>query len=267
MPLLPPLAMRLAIALAAVMAGCASPQPASIGLAAPEPERIVRSGPYRPVMAVNRGRIVGTVVLDGAPAGVTTAAGGEAQPLDPEGQPLAEAATVDDGGHFVLEGLKASRDRILVRVRLSGPRGTLRLTALARAPRKAVDSPVVLDAATTLVADRLQRGQRLGEVEADTLPGEALERLEDVTAAYMTAQARTAVLQEPDGAFNAFAFDHLMDDHPGLKQLVWEVAPGLLRGWRPPGERFAAPPPPSPSPTAGPPGNRVGPPAIPGVTS
>jgi hypothetical protein len=270
MPLDLPLAVRVVPVLAIALAGCATPPAASGGLGVPEPERIVRSGQYRPVVAPNRGRLVGTVTLDGADvaAGLASPAGGQAQALDHEAQPLGESAPVDEAGHFVLAGLKPSRDRIIVRVQLTGPRAALRVTALALAPRKALDSPVLLSAATTIVADRLRRGQAQREVELDTLAGEALARLEDVTAAYMEPQARTAVLREADSDFNAFAFDHLMDDHPGLKQLVWELAPGLLRGWRPPGERFAEPASsPAPRQTTPPTGNRTGPPAIPGVTS
>jgi hypothetical protein len=270
MPLDLPLALRVVPVLAIALAGCAAPPAVSGGLAVPEPERIVRSGLYRPVVAPNRGRVVGTVTLDGegAAAGLATPAGGQAQALDHEAQPLGEPAPVDEAGHFVLTGLKPSRDRIIVQVQLNGPRAALRLTALALAPRKAIDSPVLLNAATTLVADRLRRGQRQRELELDTLSAEALVRLEDVTAAYMEPRARTSVLREADGDFNAFAFDHMMDDHPGLKQLVWELAPGLLRGWRPPGERYVEPvSPPATGPTAPPTGNRAGPPAIPGVTS
>jgi hypothetical protein len=268
MPSLASLTARFTIAV--VLAGCAAPPNGSEGVPVQDPERVVRSGLYRPVTAPNRGRVVGTVTLDRRAAdavGVTSPAGAEAQALDYDEQPLGSAARVDEAGHFVLEGLETSRDRFVVRVQLTGPRGALRLTAIATAPRKPVDVPVLLNATTTLVADRLRRAQLLGEAEVDALSADGLARLEDVTAAYMETDEAAGVLREADGAFNAFAFDHMTDDHPGLKQLVWTLVPGLLRGWKPTVDRFSAPASPSPLPTAGPEGNRVGPPRLEGVTS
>ncbi|MEB3223676.1 MAG: hypothetical protein VKS61_16500 [Candidatus Sericytochromatia bacterium] len=266
----PLLVARVTLAFACVVTGCAQPPSGARGLPPPEPERVVRAGQYRPTIAPNRGRLVGTVTLDqaaAAGAGLASLNGGQAEALDYADEVLAGPAPVDEAGHFVLEGLKPSRDKLLVRVRLPGTRASLRLTALAVAPRKVIDSPVLLSAASTLVADRLRRGQQLRELEVDMLDAEALARLEDVAGAFLDASERLAVPREAEASFNAFAYDHLMDDHPGLKRLTWELAPGLLRGWRPPAERFGTPPTPPPAPPSAPPGNRVGPPVIPGVTS
>lgn len=249
-----------------LLAGCTPPK-SSAGLPAPEPERIVRTGQYRPLVAVNRGRLVGTVTVEPralAAAGLRELTNAEAQALEADGTVLGGPVPVDKDGHFVLEGLKPSRMHVLVVVKVRSESAPLRLSALVPAPRKPADQPALVNAGTTFVADRVRRGVSVREVEVEVFKPDALTLLEDVTLSYMDTDRRFAVVTEPEGDFNAFAFDHFADDHPGLKRLVFQTAPGLLRGWRPePAQPTAAPLAPIPTQPPRPPGNTVGPPVIP----
>lgn len=256
-----------ALCAALALTGCVASRPASTGLAAPEPERLVRAGQYRPAVAVNKGRIVGTVTVERralAAAGLAGIANAEALALDADGTVLTEAVAVDGAGHFVLSGLKASRSQVFVVVRVRSESAPLRLTALVSAPRKPEDLPALVNAGTTFVADRLHRGFALREVELGVIRPDALALLEDVALSYMDGDLRQQVVTEAEGDFNAFSFDHFADDHPGLKRLVYQTAPGLLRGWKPQGAEPVEPAAtPVPIPSARPEGNTVGPPLIP----
>ncbi|MEB3198294.1 MAG: hypothetical protein VKP62_13920 [Candidatus Sericytochromatia bacterium] len=239
-----------------------TPQIQQERIAPPTEQTFGRLGAVRQILP-NAGRLVGTLSAEAAllqRINVTSVEGATAQAVDGSGKALSEGSSVNARGHFLLYPLQPSRERLFVVVLLKGSGGTLRFRAVCNAPRKVLDIPVLLDAGTTFVADKLRLAQAQEEVALDTLRSTHLQALEDVTNAYMTPDERARVVLETRADFNAFAFDHFMDDHPPLKRLAYESSPTMLRGWEPADIYAPYRPLPTPTPRATPAVNTVGPP-------
>lgn len=231
---------------AIVMAGCA----AAPAVVKPPEERtkIVKAGTAQ-LKDGNLGRVLGTIVADAAVlewAGVASLAGAEAQAFDQDGKPLGQKVTVDADGHFMMTGLLDSRGRIYIEADVNG----LRYRTLAPAPRERKDYGVMLDAATTFLADKMHRSALDQEVFIEKLDEAKVDEAEDLVNLYLDDEDRREVLEQDERDLNAFAFDHFMDDHQAVKIAVYALSPSVLRGWRPNQPQLSAPTPrPTPKPT------------------
>lgn len=181
----------------------------------------------------NDGRIVGTIDANQATldwAGVKSLEGSVAQAFDPDGTPLGNKVSVDKDGHFLISGLRDSRPRIFVEADVNG----LRFRATMTAPRSRKDYPVVLDAGTTYLADKLRRAALDHDVPFDKLDTLILSDTETVVNTYMQDGQRRDVLEQNNPDLNAYSFDHFMDENGPVKLAVYQLSPAILRGWTPP---------------------------------
>ncbi|MEB3284622.1 MAG: hypothetical protein VKN33_04990 [Candidatus Sericytochromatia bacterium] len=189
--------------------------------------------------AANFGRLLGTVAVDPLVLNelkVDRLASGTVQAHDALGQELSTVAKIDGLGRFLLFPIEASRGQIFVTATYSVPGAVVRLSALTLAPRRREDYPLILDAGTTFVADKMRTADLLSEGAVESLTQQQIAGLEDLTNAYLGPAQRVRIVQETDHNFNAFDFDHFMDAHPVLKRAVYDVNSTLLRGWKPENE-------------------------------
>jgi hypothetical protein len=224
--------------------------------------RLISTSTYK-YRDLNEGRIVGTIDANQATldwAGVKSLEGSVAQAFDPDGTPLAAKVTIDKDGHFLITGLRDSRPRIFIEADVNG----LRFRATMTAPRGRKDYPVVLDAGTTYLADKLRRAALDHDVPFDKLDTLLLNDTETVVNTYMQDGQRRDVLEQNNPDLNAYSFDHFMDENAPVKLAVYQLSPAILRGWTPPpvlptvvatpSEEPTATPTPGPSPTPEPSG-------------
>ncbi|HEY9724463.1 MAG TPA: hypothetical protein V6D47_20855 [Oscillatoriaceae cyanobacterium] len=190
----------------------------------------------------NHGRILGTVATTPEElqwVGVSSVAGSKAQAFDANGVALGDAVDIDGQGHFILSDLAPSRPRIYIEADIHG----LRFRACTAAPQQSQDYSVVLDPATTYLADELRYADANHYVPLGNLSETSVVQTAQVVKAFMTTNDDKRVVQQTDGDLNAYAFSHFMDDNYPVKVAVYSLSPALLRGWKPtPAPIITAPP-------------------------
>lgn len=237
--------MGLSFALVAGLVGCAVTNPLAES-EEPQRIRILKSSVFK-FRALNKGRLVGTIVVNDDVlrwANAASVEGAEVTAIDPDGTVLADPVTADANGNFVIEGLKESRPRIFLHVKLTD----VRMSATAEAPREREDYQVTIDAASTYLSDKLQLAAMEKEVPLDKLDSSKVTQTEEIVNIYMKDDERERVLKETDHRLNAYGFDRFMDDHLPVKKAVRLLSPSLTRGWVPPTPTPGPTPTPRPTP-------------------
>lgn len=227
-------------------------------LPAQENARIIQEGTIRVAttayLKANQGRVLGTLVVNDTMLGWAGASGvseARAQLFQADGTPVSDPVTVNEAGQFVLEQVRDSRPRLFVAVDLKG----LQFRASVEAPRNARDYEVLVDAGSTFLADKLRRSALDSEVAFDRLETEKLDNTEDVVNIYIDDTYSKQLLErksETGKDLNAYMFDRFMEDNPPVKKAVFQLSPGILRGWKPPRPTTQPTPTPETSPTTTP---------------